>query len=277
MAFPTFAVKKRGALHSGCFHLLQLVLSTWFYLHAQRNRFQNGTKGRQWTYRCRQFPWYWGARFSRWWSSNSSSWSSRTKSCRSWIQEHYWKFEHCGQAHHFGIWWWQIGWVYSQMDQHVQQECSAKDQRKFRQRRGKTGRRRRGDCRWRRRRRRKRHTGATCPIWKLFQKEEPAPPECSSEKEESGEKKTDIQNDETAPEVKPAHRFYYGQDITGNEDDSVFRKLKDCFTDGYHGEWAGFYNQGWYHLTDEQLMTEYIARHKNQLPSQELDDHWVWL
>ena len=77
-----------------------------------------------------------------------------------------------------------------------------------------------------------------------------------------------------------------------------FRKLKDCFTDGYHGEWAGFYNQGypasskhrhmfwhikyrktmsphqdfWCHLTDEQLMAEYIARHKDQQPSQELDE-----
>ena len=136
------------------------------------------------------------------------------------------------------------------------------------------------------------------PPGSSFEKEEPVPPECSSEKEESGEKKTDIQNDETAPEEKPAQRFYYGQNITGNEDDSVFRKLKDCFTDGYHGEWAGFYNQGypassknrhmfwhvkyrktmsphqdfWYHLTDEQLMTEYIARHKDQQPSQELDE-----
>ena len=108
------------------------------------------------------------------------------------------------------------------------------------------------------------------------EKEEPVPPERSSEKEESGEKKTDIQNDEAAPQEKPATRLYYGQDITGNEDDSVFRELKDCFTDGYHGEWAGFYNQGypassrhrhmfwhvkyrqvlsfhqnyWYHLTD---------------------------
>ena len=68
------------------------------------------------------------------------------------------------------------------------------------------------------------------------EKEEPVPPEGSLEKEESGEKNTDIQNDETAPEEKPALRLYYGQDITGNEDDSVFRKLKDCFTDGYHGE-----------------------------------------
>ena len=43
------------------------------------------------------------------------------------------------------------------------------------------------------------------PAGSSFEKEEPAPPECSSEKEESGEKKTDIQDDETAPEVKPAH------------------------------------------------------------------------
>ena len=117
-------------------------------------------------------------------------------------------------------------------------------------------------------------------------------------KEESGEKKTDIQHDDTAPEEKPATRLYYGQDITGNEDDSVFRKLKECFADGYHGEWAGFYNQGypassrhrpmswhvkyrktmsfhqnyWYHLTDDQLMAEHIARHKNQQPLQELEE-----
>ena len=120
------------------------------------------------------------------------------------------------------------------------------------------------------------------PPGSSYEKEEPVPPECSSEKEESGEKKADIQNHDTA----------------GNEEDSAFRKLKDCFTDGCHGEWAGFYNQGypasskhrhmfwhvkyrktmsphqdfWYHLTDEQLMTEYIARHKDQQPSQELDE-----
>ena len=129
-------------------------------------------------------------------------------------------------------------------------------------------------------------------------KEEPVPPEGSSKKEESGEKKTDIQHDDAAPEEKPVKRTYYGYDITGNEDDSVFRKLKDCFSDGYHGEWAGFYNQAypassmhrhmfwhvkyratmaqhqdyWYHLTDDQLMTEYIARHKDQQPLQELED-----
>ena len=140
------------------------------------------------------------------------------------------------------------------------------------------------------------------PAESSLEKEEAAPPERSSEKEESGEKKADIQDDETAPEVKPAIRFYYGQDITGNEDDSVFRKLEDCFSDGYHGEWAGFYNKGypasskhrhmfwhvkyrktmsphqdyWYHLTDDQLMIEYIARHKDQNPQlelQELNNH----
>ena len=62
------------------------------------------------------------------------------------------------------------------------------------------------------------HVPAECSS----EKEESAPPERSLEKEESGEKKTDIQDDETAPEVKPAVRLYYCQDITGNEDDSVF-------------------------------------------------------
>ena len=33
----------------------------------------------------------------------------------------------------------------------------------------------------------------------------------------------------TRLQEKPVKRTYYGQDITGNEDDSVFRKLKDCF------------------------------------------------
>ena len=130
------------------------------------------------------------------------------------------------------------------------------------------------------------------------EKEEPVPPERSSEKEESGEKEADIQHDDRAPEEKPAKRCYYDQDITGNEDDSVFRKLKKCFSDDYHVEWAGFYNQVypasskhrhmfwhvkyrvtmaphenyWYHFTDDQLMTEYIARHKGQQPLEELEE-----
>ena len=131
-----------------------------------------------------------------------------------------------------------------------------------------------------------------------FQKEEPVPPEGSAETEVSGEPQADLQQDDTAPKPEPAERLYYGVDITGNEDDSVLRKLADCITDGYHGEWAGFYNQGypassqhrhmfwhvkyrttmvqhqdhWFTNTDEQLMAEYIARHKDQLPLQELLD-----
>ena len=135
-----------------------------------------------------------------------------------------------------------------------------------------------------------------------LQKEEPVPPEGSLQKEESGEpqaeQKDDIQKDDAAPKQQPAKRLYYGVDITGNEDDSVFRKLAECFTDGYHGDCAGFYNQGcpassqhrnmfwhvkyrktmakhpnhWFTNTDEQLMAEYIARHKDQLPLQELEE-----
>ena len=69
------------------------------------------------------------------------------------------------------------------------------------------------------------HVPAECSS----EKEESAPPERSSEKEESGEKTVDIQNDDTAPEVKTAIRLYHGQDITGNEDDSVFSKISRMF------------------------------------------------
>ena len=83
---------------------------------------------------------------------------------------------------------------------------------------------------------------------------------------------------------------YYGIDISGNETDSILRKLKICFKNEYHGEWAGFYNFGfpalsqsrhmmwhkqfwqtekqhddhWYHDTEERLMQEYIRRHQGE-------------
>ena len=44
---------------------------------------------------------------------------------------------------------------------------------------------------------------------------------------------------------EPATRVYHGQDITGYDDGSIFRELSKCFTDNYHGEWSGFYNQGY--------------------------------
>ena len=123
------------------------------------------------------------------------------------------------------------------------------------------------------------------------QKQEPVSPEGSAQPEVSGEQEADIQKDDTAPKPEPAKRLYYDVDITGNEDDSVFRKLEQCFPDG-HNEWAGFYGQGypgstkhrhmfwhvkyrktqaphknhWYTDTDDQLMTEYIARRKNEYP-----------
>ena len=71
------------------------------------------------------------------------------------------------------------------------------------------------------------------------QKEEPVPPKGSAQTEVSGESQADLQKDDTAPKPEQAKRLYYGADITGNEDDSVFRKLSRYFTDGYHGEWAG--------------------------------------
>ena len=63
--------------------------------------------------------------------------------------------------------------------------------------------------------------------------------------------------------------------------------VKDCFSDDYYGEWAGFYNKGfpgshnhrhmfwhlkyrtttenhdnmWYKIPEEVLMKEYVKRH----------------
>jgi hypothetical protein len=130
------------------------------------------------------------------------------------------------------------------------------------------------------------------------QREEPAPSGSSSKKEEPEEKKTDIQKDDTAPKKEPAKRLYHGADTTGNEDDSIFRELSTCFADGYHGEWAGVYNQGypassqhrhmfwyvkgrktnenhkdqWYSDSEKQLMEQYTARRTDELPLSMLED-----
>ena len=66
----------------------------------------------------------------------------------------------------------------------------------------------------------------------------------SQQREATEEKKKDISADDTAPQKKPVTRECYGQDISGNETDSILSKLGDCFKDGYHGERAGFYNLG---------------------------------
>ena len=128
------------------------------------------------------------------------------------------------------------------------------------------------------------------------QKEEPVPPEGFAQTEVSGEQQTKIQKDETAPKPETATRLYYGADITGNKDDSVFRELSMCFSDGYHGEClqsrlSSFststyvlackvqcrktmapHQDHWYTNTDDQLMEEYTARHQDELPLKELED-----
>ena len=123
------------------------------------------------------------------------------------------------------------------------------------------------------------------------QREEPASDESSRQREESKEEKN-INDDDTAPpEKETPTQVWYGQDISGNEPDSVLRKLSDCFSDGYHKIWAGFYNYGfpalpsnrhmlwhlkyrkttemhlhsWYDISEEILMQEYINRHKDEI------------
>ena len=115
--------------------------------------------------------------------------------------------------------------------------------------------------------------------------EVPASSVSSQAGEATGEK--NIYDDDTAPKKKPITMDYKGQDIAGNEVDSVLRRLGDCFTNGYHGEWAGFYNHGyrafqrhrhmfwhlkhratdaghkenWHRDSEGDVVTEYIRRH----------------
>ena len=46
--------------------------------------------------------------------------------------------------------------------------------------------------------------------------------------EKKKKKKKDINVDDTAPQKKPVTLEYYGIDISGNETDSILRKLKTC-------------------------------------------------
>ena len=76
------------------------------------------------------------------------------------------------------------------------------------------------------------------------QREVPASDAGSHQREEAKEEKS-INDDDTAPPVKkPANLLWYGQEITGNEEDSILRELSKCFSNDYHSIWAGFLQLG---------------------------------
>ena len=72
------------------------------------------------------------------------------------------------------------------------------------------------------------------------QREVPASTASSHQREEAEEEKS-INDDDTAPPLKKtATLVWHGQDISGNEEDSILRESSNCFSDGYHSVWAGF-------------------------------------
>ena len=86
------------------------------------------------------------------------------------------------------------------------------------------------------------------------QGEVPASTASSRQREEAKEEKS-INDDDTAPPVKkPATLLWYGQDISGNEEESILRELSKCFADGCHSAWAGFYNLGFPALPNNRHM-----------------------
>ena len=130
------------------------------------------------------------------------------------------------------------------------------------------------------------------------QREAPAP-DAGSQQREVAREERNINDDDTAPPVKkPPTQVWYGQDISGNEADSVLRELSNCFSDGYHSIWAGFYNLGfpafpsnrhmlwhkkyrqtndqhrmsWHDIPEKILMQEYMNRHKDEKVTDLLDE-----
>ena len=130
------------------------------------------------------------------------------------------------------------------------------------------------------------------------QREVPTSTASSHQREEAKEEKS-INDDDTAPPVKEsATLICYGQDISGNEEDSILRELSKCFSDGYHSIWAGFYSQGfpafpnnrhmlwhkkyrqtnkphdmtWFEIDQKHMMEAYIQRHKDEKVMDALGD-----
>ena len=99
-----------------------------------------------------------------------------------------------------------------------------------------------------------------------------------------------LQEDDTAPGKEAGPCIVSTSEIIGNESTSVLRRLTDCFSGGYHYEWASFFNRGfpasqehrrmfwhlkyrtteenhynmWYKIEKEDLMKEYINRDKDE-------------
>ena len=130
------------------------------------------------------------------------------------------------------------------------------------------------------------------------QREVPASYAGSRQREEAKEEKS-INYDDTAPPAKkPATLLWYGQDITGNEADSILRELSHGFSNDYHSIWAGFYSLGfpalpsnrhmlwhkkyrqtnqphqmtWFDVKEEHMMEACIARHKDESVLEILED-----
>ena len=104
-------------------------------------------------------------------------------------------------------------------------------------------------------------------------------------------KQTEVGHSEESEKPTEVKQLFYEQyDITGNEKDSIHRKLQDCFQYAEGDEWCGFYNRGYgcypehkhqtWHLkyrvhtalhphakhgeNEASLMKEYILRHYNE-------------
>ena len=129
------------------------------------------------------------------------------------------------------------------------------------------------------------------------QREVPTSTASSHQREEAKEEKG-INVDDTAPTQESATMKWYDQDISGNELDSVLRRLSECFTDGYHSIWAGSYNLGfpafpnnrhmlwhkkyrqtnkphamtWFVIEETHMMEAYIQRHKDEQVTETLED-----
>ena len=65
-------------------------------------------------------------------------------------------------------------------------------------------------------------------------------PGSSQQREEAKEEKSINDDDTASPLKKSATLMWYGQDISGNEEDSILREISKCFSDGYNSNLGRF-------------------------------------